>query len=343
MCDRTFQSEGQLKRHQMADGHLPSAVMKAPSMNAQRYDEEEEESEGALNPLPKSACPFCSMIYQEQLEFTDDHGRSKMHLNALERLGMLPVGSFDRRRQGAVSSSTTAKGPAVTACHMVKVGTEGLSSVHETIRTSHDSPTKDPLKSVEAGGISGKHVPQTESLHSSKAASSPPKVQRTISSGNVSADGGDAPTRGQKALQFLNMQRDNAEKKRDTEREGLSQAKKPKLQHMVLHSIDSDADGDSHLVIDEDQGESSRNKPSDGHGHALSVPSKQVVSSSSSSEVAAAQSTSTVSSVSSVMTQRTVFVWQKSKESEAVGVKESAGGATTQTKTTTTVQGSASE
>nr|KAG5691032.1 hypothetical protein BaRGS_021243 [Batillaria attramentaria] len=70
----------------MADGHLPSAVMKAPSMNAQRYDEEEEESEGALNPLPKSACPFCSMIYQEQLEFTDDHGRSKMHLNALERL-----------------------------------------------------------------------------------------------------------------------------------------------------------------------------------------------------------------------------------------------------------------
>ena len=326
LCDKLFLSEGLLKRHQMADGHRPSAVLRAPSAPAQRSEEEEEEEGEPVGvgveveveveeepPLPPS-CSFCSAAFESQAEMSG-HLRSKRHVNTLERLGMLPVGTYERLSEDqavtvVVRSSPLpeekAPGPPLhphphphpplpslsvsqdaaylldrhfstahqvvraagnvqalskmAATHVPKTGTpvrEILSTLRQKESMAEEATVKIPPAGSHHAPPAGSNpsrgslVLQHESQHSAEA----PRGAAAAATKRNAASLEDAVRPRVVVVVETSAAMDSTVATRSEDRSKFASSKKRKLQNAVLHSIDSDPDGDFHLVIDEGQGD----------------------------------------------------------------------------------------
>ena len=292
VCDKTFLSEGLLKRHQMADGHLPSAVVKAPSMPGQRSDDEREEEEGERVGATSLNCSFCSSAFDGQEELSN-HLRSKQHISRLEMLGMLPVGTYQRLSEDQLSPEKPHAKPSpplksISVSHDAALmldrhfsaarevlkasgNAEALSKISSSCVPKTGTPVRDILSSLRKG--EGKV--DTANAASSVVTLVVPRaveVEQRSDGGEQKGEGGlDAPRAGVKRCAAALDDEDDPHvtgklllkepgPPHSEERSRLALTKKPKLQNAVLHSIDSDLDGDLHLVIDEGQGDATRSK-----------------------------------------------------------------------------------
>ena len=295
MCDKIFLSEGLLKRHQMADGHLPSAVIKAPSMPTQRSDEDGEGAEGGERVRGESAlplsCSFCSMAFESQGEMSN-HLRSRKHVNTLERLGMLPMGTYERLSEDQAAVDSPKKAPPKSGPPLQSLS---VSQDAAYLLEKHFSKAREALKASgntdALSKISSSFVPKTgtpvreilstlrrkegflEASRLSSAAYVPTGPHPGGGRGGTSAVqhegklGVDVPrTTGERTASsteeaggprvvVVETSPREMMAARGEERAKFASSKKQKLQNSVHLSIDSDPDGDSHLVIDEGQGD----------------------------------------------------------------------------------------
>ena len=287
MCDKIFLSEGLLKRHQMADGHLPSAVIKAPSMPTQRSDEEGEGAEGGERVRGESAlplsCSFCSMAFESQGEMSN-HLRSRKHVNTLERLGMLPMGTYERLSEDQAGVDSPKKAPPKSGPPLQSLS---VSQDAAYLLEKHFSKAREALKAsgnTDALSKISSFVPKTGTpvreilstlrkkegfLEASKLSLTHPGGGRggTLAVEHESKLGVDTPrttaertatsteeAEGPRVVVVETSPREMMAA-RGEERAKFASSKKQKLQSAVHLSVDSDPDGDSHLVIDEGQGD----------------------------------------------------------------------------------------
>ncbi|XP_041361187.1 uncharacterized protein LOC121377316 [Gigantopelta aegis] len=86
VCHEDFSSEELLHKHQSSTGHKTPQETKNQSTAL-------ENKSTALEKRKTFPCSFCDIMFQQRVLLTK-HLRSKLHVTTLERLGMLPAGTF---------------------------------------------------------------------------------------------------------------------------------------------------------------------------------------------------------------------------------------------------------
>lgn len=252
VCHKTFHLEALLKRHQMAESHLASAMLKPPMLSSQRSEdvrdrEEEEVRKKEPTMVTQLACTFCTMLFQDRSELAN-HLRSKKHVNALEQLGMLPVGTYEKLRQDYEEVNSPLKETSIQPTGY------GLSFGEQSRHSFAITAQKEYAKSSELVS----HLASVTSSVSSPEKLDPVRRNMTnVENLRVS----------QSVADFKTTHPGFTEYKRSNSGEGSHdhalKAKKPRLQLVTLNSVDSDPDGDCHLVIDESRIEISGKKSPD--------------------------------------------------------------------------------
>lgn len=139
VCSMYFKNQGMLERHEKSESHIAKHELRS-------------QQEAAIKDDPRPyKCSFCNVAFRIRGHLSK-HLRSKLHVTTLEKMDMLPAGTFDRLdKSGEIARVDTSDPQSVLKILQGKGGGDGSDYVHSP-RPSTSKDTEDEEEDGEDEG-----------------------------------------------------------------------------------------------------------------------------------------------------------------------------------------------